>query len=88
MMVGRYIGPLLGKRAEILGGIVLSPLARRSSTRTTWVNPLSLPGVNRKIRLAIKPLTLLQRFPPPVLPAMQTASSAKASPLRHRNCIG
>ena len=23
MMVGRYIGPLLGKRAEILGGIVL-----------------------------------------------------------------
>ncbi|CDL31387.1 Putative membrane protein [Enterobacter hormaechei] len=23
MMVGRFIGPLLGKRAEILGGIVL-----------------------------------------------------------------
>ena len=23
MMVGRFIGPLLGKRAEILGGVVL-----------------------------------------------------------------
>ena len=23
MMIGRFIGPLLGKRAEILGGIVL-----------------------------------------------------------------
>ncbi|HFL6938626.1 TPA: manganese efflux pump, partial [Serratia marcescens] len=23
MMIGRFIGPLLGKRAEILGGVVL-----------------------------------------------------------------
>lgn len=23
MMIGRFIGPMLGKRAEILGGIVL-----------------------------------------------------------------
>ena len=29
MMVGRFIGPLLGKRAEILGGIVLIRLAAK-----------------------------------------------------------
>jgi hypothetical protein len=38
MMIGRYIGPLLGKRAEILGGIVLIGSVLRSSGHTSRLN--------------------------------------------------
>ncbi len=35
---GRFIGPMLGKRAEILGGVVLIELASVSSGRIFTVN--------------------------------------------------
>ncbi len=63
MMVGRFIGPLLGKRAEILGGIVL--------IRDWCPNPLgtlrgltfALPAMDAEIRLAAKFCLRCQRFP-------------------------
>ncbi len=44
MMVGRFIGSIIGKKAEILGGLVLIGIGVRSSGRTSTVNKNAARG--------------------------------------------
>ncbi len=45
MMVGRFIGSIIGKKAEILGGLVLIGIGvQRSSGRTSTVNKNAARG--------------------------------------------
>ncbi len=63
MMVGRFIGSIIGKKAEILGGLVLIGIGRPDPLDALPRLIRTLPEVNIKVRLAVEHFFCCQCLP-------------------------